>query len=50
VIEVIQRQKPGKAKQRSDTKTDWEKNSAQLRTKERKLNAKGPVPPIKHHQ
>jgi hypothetical protein len=28
--------------------TDFEKNARALRSKERKLNAQSPVPPIKH--
>lgn len=49
VIEIVQfAQQGAKAKRPSVTKTDWEKNAAQLRSKEAKLNAKSPVPPIKH--
>lgn len=29
-------------------KTDWEKNAAKLRSKDRKLKPQSPVPPIKH--
>lgn len=49
VHEVIkQPQQQTKTKRRSDRRTEWEKNAAQLRSKEARLNAKSPVPPIKH--
>jgi hypothetical protein len=49
VNEVIkQPQQQTKTKRRSDKRTEWEKNAAQLRSKEARLNAKSPVPPIKH--
>ncbi len=46
---VTQPKKPAKPKQAASTKTDWEKNAAKLRTKERKLKPQSPVPPIKHY-
>lgn len=50
VIEVVvQPRKLAKPKQAASTKTDWEKNAAKLRTKERKLKPQSPVPPIKHY-
>lgn len=49
VIEVVQPAKQHvKAKRPADRRTDWEKNAANLRSKEAKLNAKSPVSPIKH--
>ena len=49
VFEVTQRpQQQAKPLRPSDQRTDWEKNAAKLRSKERKLNAKSPAPPIKH--
>jgi hypothetical protein len=49
VFEVIQCPKQkDKAKRTVAPKTDWEKNAAQLRSKELKLNAKSPVAPVKH--
>jgi hypothetical protein len=49
VFEVIQRPKrQAKVKRAGDKRTDWEKNAAQLRSREAKLNAKSPIPPIKH--
>ena len=46
VVEVMQRQV--KAKHSVDKRTDWEKNAAKLRSREAKLNAQSPVPPVKH--
>lgn len=49
VFEVTQRpQQQAKSKRPIDKRTDWEKNAARLRSREAKLNAKSPVPPIKH--
>lgn len=49
VFEVTQRpQQQTKPKRSADKRTDWEKNAAQLRSREAKLNAKSPAPPIKH--
>lgn len=49
VFEVIERPKQqAKPKRSVDKRTDWEKNAAQLRSREARLNAKSPVPPIKH--
>jgi hypothetical protein len=49
VIEVTHvTKRVAKAKNGVATKTDWERNAAELRNKERKLKPQSPVPPIKH--
>lgn len=49
VFEITQPlQQQTKPKRRVDKRTDWERNAAQLRSREAKLNAKSPVSPIKH--
>jgi hypothetical protein len=51
VCEVTQRSQQQAKPQRSvDKRTDWEKNAAKLRSREAKLNAKSPVPPVKHRR
>lgn len=37
-----------KKRKNNTDKTDFEKNAARLQSKERALNAKSPVKPIKH--
>lgn len=46
ISEIVK--KPNKPRKPEPPKTDWEKNTAKLRSKERRLNAKTPVAPIKH--
>jgi hypothetical protein len=49
VFEVTARPKQqAQSKRGVDKRTDWEKNAAKLRSREARLNAKSPVPPIKH--
>lgn len=48
VSEVVTAPANKAKKKPAATQTDFERNAAALRSKERKLNARGPVSPIKH--
>lgn len=47
VYEIVGAAEP-KPKKSPQRKSDFEKNASKLRSKERELNAKSPVSPIKH--
>lgn len=49
VIEVVQqRKRPAKPEKRNYGRTDFEKNTTKLRSRDRKLDPQRPVSPIKH--